>query len=67
MPFLGLARVGGGDPGRGLLFVAADVGLVHEGLGDGVEAGEEPLALGFGNLECERGMRAVGPLKREGL
>src|SRR5271157_6501787 len=57
---------GGGDPARAVQLMAADVGLVQQGFGDCVEAVQEPMALGFGDVEAKRGGGKVGSMQCQG-
>src|SRR5271157_4818070 len=43
---------GGCDPAWAVQLMAADLGLVQQGFGDRVEAVQEPMALGFGDIEA---------------
>ncbi len=55
---------GGGDPARAVQLMAADVGLVQQGFGDCVEAVQEPVALGLGDIEAILGGGKVGSMQR---
>src|SRR6266704_1574007 len=56
----------GARPRGGPLFIVADLGVVQQRLGDGIEAAQEPLSLGLGYFEGKRTSRAVGSVKGDG-
>src|SRR5271157_6275357 len=54
------------DPARAVQLMAADLGLAQQGFGDRVEAVQEPVALGFGDVEAILGSGRVGSVQRQG-
>src|SRR5271157_5033611 len=57
---------GGSDPAWAVQLMAADLGLVQQGFGDRVEAVQEPMALGFGDIEAILDGGQVGSMQRQG-
>ena len=62
-----LVGAGGSDPGRHCCLVAADLGVMQQGLGDRIEPVEQAMPLGLGDLEVVFHMAAVRAGQREFL